>query len=276
MDKVNKWVSKHKIIAFVLYNLICWVPFLVLALTVEIRLIWWIVFGMLVLFASAMFVTSIERHILNKAVKLQNEQCDPNPFLEIIERQLSIVKSKSYQQLLLINKAAALRDLGRFDEVFSILSSINIDQYNTTLPLTKIVYYNNLTDILIINGEYFQANIWHSKMMQMISDLKANEKQKKQLNEIPVLNQAELFIAGNNFSEAERLINGLPESISNRQRISKCLIYAKLLIKQNRKDEAEEYLQFVIDYGNKLYDATEAKQMLEQMGKDGNRESTIF
>ena len=262
MDKANKWISEHKIIAFILYNLICWTPFLLLSLTVEIHLIWWIVFGAFILFISVMFVNSTDRHTLNKAVKLQNEQCDPTPFLETVEHQLLRVKSKSYRQLLLINKAVALRDLGRFDAVFSILSGINIDQYNTTLPLTKIVYYNNLTDILILKNDYFQANIWHSKMMQMINDLKANEKQKKQLNEISILNQAELLIADNKFSEAENLINGLPESISNRQRISKCMLYAKLLIKQNKPDEAKQHLKFVIDCGNKLHDVVQAREIL--------------
>lgn len=262
MDKANKWISEHKIIAFILYNLICWTPFLLLALIVELRLIWWIVFVMFILIISAMFVNSTDKHTLNKAVKLQNEQCDPNPFLETVERQLSRVKSKSYRQLLLMNKAVALRDLGRFDEVFSILAGINIDQYNTTLPLTKIIYYNNLTDILILKGDFFQANIWHTKMMQMINDLKANEKQKKQLNEISILNHAELLIVDNNFSEAENLISELPESISNRQRVSKCLLYAKLLMKQNKPDEAKQHLQFVIDYGNKLYDVVQAQEML--------------
>jgi len=262
MDKANKWISEHKIIAFIFYNLICWTPFLLMSLTVEIHLITWIAFGIFILLISLLFIFSMDLYVLNKAVKQQNEQCDPNPFLETVERQLSRVKSKSYRQLLLINKAVALRDLGRFDEVFSILSGINIDQYNTTLPLTKIVYYNNLTDILILKGDFFQANIWHTKMMQLINDLKANEKQKKQLNEISILNHAELLIVNNNFSEAENLISELPESISNRQRVSKCLLYAKLLMKQNKPDEAKQHLQFVIDYGNKLYDVVQARNML--------------
>jgi hypothetical protein len=35
MDRANKWVSEHKAVAFILYNLICWAPFLLLALTPE-------------------------------------------------------------------------------------------------------------------------------------------------------------------------------------------------------------------------------------------------
>ncbi|MCL2140575.1 MAG: hypothetical protein FWH42_02690 [Dehalococcoidia bacterium] len=202
---------------------------------------------------------------MNKAVKQNNEQCDPNKFLETIEQQLQRVNFKSYRQLLLINKAVALRDLGRFDEVLTILTDIHIDQYNTTLPLTKIVYYNNLVDILIIKGDFFQANIWHSKMMQMINDMTIKGKQKLQLLEFSILNQAELLLADNKFEEVENLMKGLSEKIQNRHRISKCMLYAKLYVKQNKPDEAKPFLQFVIDYGNKLYDVTQAREMLNKI-----------
>ena len=265
MDKLYKWISKHKIIAFILYNSICWMSFLLLSAVIEIHLVWWFVFGLFILLISTMFVSSADRYTLNKAIKVLNEQCDPNPFLETVEQQLSRVKSKSYRQLLLINKAAALRELGRFDEAISILSSMNIDQYSTTGPLVKILYYNNLTDILIIKGEFSQAKTWHSKMIQMLHDVKAKEKYKKLLNETSISNQAELLVADNNLAEAENMLNGLPESISNRQRISKSLLYARILIKQNKPNEAKQCLQFVVDHGNRLYDAVQARAILNSL-----------
>ena len=265
---MNKWISQNKIIALVLYNMICWTPFILLSLTIEMRLITWIAFGIFIFIISLLFVSSTDRYVMNKAVKQMNEQCDPYILLENAEQQLQRVKSKSYEKLLLINKAVALRDLGQFDEVFSILSTINIDQYSTTLPLTKIIYYNNLVDILIIKGDFFQAKIWHAKMMQMINDMKVKEKQKHQLTEISTLNQAELLLADNQLDEAENLINKLSEQITNRQRISKCMLLAKLYIKRNMPDDAKQYLQFVIDYGNRLYDVIQAKGLLDSLSGD--------
>ena len=36
-------------------------------------------------------------------------------------------------------------------------------------------------------------------------------------------------------------------------------------MKQNKPDEAKQYLQYVIDYGNKLYDVVQAREMLSSL-----------
>ncbi|MDD2361959.1 MAG: hypothetical protein PHV32_11010 [Eubacteriales bacterium] len=262
---MNKWVSKHKIIAFIIYNLICWTPFLLLAFTVKLRPMTWIVFGTAIFIISLLFVFSTNQYVLNQAAKQIDETCNPHPLLEVAEQQLQKVWSKSYKQLLLINKAAALRELGRFDEVLSILSGINIDQYSTTLPITKIVYYNNLTDILIAKEDIFQAKIWYSKMNQMIQDIKMKAGQKHTLLVSSALNQAELLLADHRLEETEALLTGLSEPISNRQRIAKCMLHAKLYMQQNKFDEARPYLQFVIDWGNQLHEVSQAQKLLERL-----------
>ena len=272
MDRVYRWISKHKISSVILYNVICWIlPLLLLSLTIKIWPIIWISIGFVCFSFSLLVVTSVdENYFIKNAIQLLNEQCDPFPLFEAVEQKLPSVKPSSRQQRFLINKAVALRHFGRFDDAFSILSGINIDKYSATLPLIKIVYYNNLADILIIKGDYFQANIWYLKMLQMINDFKANEKQKKILNETSILVQAELLTAGGNFAQAENLIGGLPEStLSNMQRISKHMLYAKLLVKQNRPDEAKQCLQYVIAYGNKLYAVLQAREMLNSLDDIG-------
>ena len=52
MYKANKWISEHKNIAIMLYNLICWTPFLLLSFTIKIHLACWIAFGIVIFFVS--------------------------------------------------------------------------------------------------------------------------------------------------------------------------------------------------------------------------------
>ena len=262
---MNRWVSEHKAISFILYNVIFWSSFLLLSTMVELHLITWIVYGIVILLISLLFISSIDIAVLKEAAKQHNNQCDPYSLLEIVEQQLQRVKSRSYKQMLLIDKAVALRDLGRFDEVYSILTDIHIDQYNTTQPSTKIVYYNNLVDILIIKGDLVQANIWYTKMMQMINDLNEKVKQKHQLSEISVLTQAELLFTESKYEEAESLVRNISDQIETSNRIAKYMLYAKLCIRQNRYDEAKPFLQFIIDYGSKLYKAVLAREMLNSI-----------
>jgi len=259
---MNTWISQHRIITFIIYNSIFWALCLTLLLAGETRLT--ILLGPLLLglLLSLLLLFSASRQVIIKAVKQYNEQCDPNVLLKPIEEQLQKVKSKTYRQMLLMNKAVALRDLGRFDEALSILTSINIDQFGSTLPITKIVYYNNLTDILIIRGDFYQAEIWHVKMKQIISDIKVSKKQRDKLNRLTSLNQIELFIAYGNYSEAENLLNSLSEPMTTRQQISKHLSFAKLYMGQNKPDKARECLQFVVSAGNKIYDGLLAQRML--------------
>ena len=210
-------------------------------------------------------VVIADSYFIGKAVKQLNEQCDPHPLLETVEQQLARVQSKAYRQSLQINKAAALSNLGWFDEAFSILSGINIDQYNGTRPITKIVYYNNMASAFINKGDYSQADICYSKMIQMMYSFKANEEQKKQLSWMSTLIRAELLIGGNHFAEAENLLCELSESMPIKDRIAKYMSYAKLMIKQNRPEEARPFLHYVIAYGNKLYAVVRAQEMLSRL-----------
>lgn len=257
-----KWVYKHKVAAFLVFNLLYIVLLLPLFLFVEASPSIYLSLGIAVLCASLFSVFSTGNIIITKTSKLLDEECDPYPLLEAVELQLKKVKSKCYEQLLLISKATALRATGQFDEVLSILSNINIDKYSTTLPVTKIVYYNNLMDIHIVKGNLLEANIWYSKTEQLISDTKMKDEHKQQLLVCFALNRASLLLLERRLDEMESVLSSISEPLSNRMRIEKCMLFAKLYISQNRIEDAKPNLQFVIERGNKLYEVSEAKEIL--------------
>jgi hypothetical protein len=130
------------------------------------------------------------------------------------------------------------------------------------LPLTKITYYNNLTDIHIVKNNLLEAEIWYSKTVQMINDTKMKDDQKQRLLVCSALNQASLLLLERRLDETEAVLLSVSEPLPNRMRIEKCMLFAKLYISQNRIEDAKPNLQFVIEQGNKLCDVSEAEEIL--------------
>jgi len=261
--KMLRWMFKHKIAFVILFNTVGWIPFLLVLFTTQ-AITAWLVFGMLMsLLSSILYNSSVETSLTDTAIKQLYEQCDPYPLLERTTQQLQSKANKTYRLSLLIGKAFVLRSLGRFDEAFSVLSSIQLDQNRSKHRDIRIVYYCNLVDILIIRGNLVQAHGYNSELQQLINGLnKVDDNLKKRLSEIPVHNQARLLFAYGNYYESEALFRNLSEPQWNIERVFRYLFYAKLCLKQNRIDEAMPYLQYVISNGNKLYDVMEASELL--------------
>ena len=262
---MNLFISRHKILCCALYNGFMWAVFLLFNFfAVMLSPGWWILFGAFILFISVMCVNASDQLVLGMAGEELNNNCDPYPLLETACAQLQKVKSKSYRQVLLINKMTALRELGEYAESKEILESVNIDQYTGTLPVTKIIYYNNLVDILMLTGNTETALIWHKKLLRMAADFKGSKKNKTLIDDTLKMTGIEISISLGKLDEAESFLTSLAP-VSNRQIVEKTYLLAMIYIKQGRPIEAKEFLQYVINNGNKLYIVEHAKILLEEI-----------
>jgi tetratricopeptide (TPR) repeat protein len=255
-----RWCAKHGRLVMFLWavpiSAIFWSYFLYLELPIWIV----ILFTLFMIITAWGFVNSCARQLLLRAEKSLREQCDPYPLLKETEDQLSYNRSQTYKQILLIDYCLALRNIGEYKKVLEQLETINIDKYAGTLPINKLVYYNNLTDIYLCMNALEKAEIWHNKSLQLLNDLK-NKKQKKMFSTIIRHNSAEIAYYKQDYDKSFEILNNITET-NMRDAVYKALFFAKIYIAQGKIDEAKLRLQFVVENGNKLIDMQIAKDLL--------------
>jgi len=257
---VYRWCAKHGRLVMFLWavpiSLIFWAVFLYLELPI------WIVvlFTLFMIFTAWGFVNSCARQLLLRAEKALREQCDPYPLLKETEDQLLYNRSQTYRQILTIDYCCALRNMGEYKKVLEQLESINIDKHAGTLPITKVIYYNNLADIYLCLNELEKAELWHNKSKQLQNDL-TNKKQKEMFSSLIQHNAAEISYCNKDYDKSIEILNNVAET-NMRDAVYKALLYARIYITQGKFDEAKLKLQFVVGNGNKLIDVQIAKDLL--------------
>lgn len=211
---------------------------------------------------SFVWISASTDALLRKPLKHQNEHCDPYPMLEEMTIQMNYPDSGVAKQLTTINYATALRNIGEYEKAHVLLSNVNIDKYPGMLPAAKLIYYNNLMDILALLGNEWEADIWYNKMMQIYRDMKEN-KQKKQFEQMVNSACAQHFFCKQQYDLALRMLdNAKSEYLS--QEVDNAMLYARVCLAMGNTEKAKEKLQFVIQNGNRLYCVTEANEMLAQ------------
>jgi tetratricopeptide (TPR) repeat protein len=215
--------------------------------------------------AAWAFVNGCARTLLKQAVQCLHDHCDPDPLLRETEDQLTYSKSKTYNQILLIDKCVALRYMGQFDRVLETLINLNIDQYSGTLPQNKVIYYNNMADAYLEVKDTEKAMIWQSKARQIAVDMK-NPKIREALLDTLSLNDAAILVLRGQYAEAEQaLLTQAGKQKPLVKMISTAMLFAEIGIHIGNCDAAREHLNFVIANGNKVFDVQRARNMLDNL-----------
>jgi len=256
-----RWCAKNSRMIIYLGGIISTTILYQLVSDLDLPIWFYIFFALCMAFILYCFMNYFKTSLLSKAARSLNEQCDPYPFLNETEDQLSYNHSKIYETVLLIDKCAALANLGEYQKVREILESINIDKYAGTLSLTKFCYYNNLADVYIHFGEIEKAEVWHNKSKQIFDDIKP-EKSKSIYLSVLQNNAAEIAYEKKDYDKAQELINS--SVVTNfRDSVYKALMIAKIYLAKGEKELAKRKLQYVVENGNKLYCVQIAKKMLD-------------
>lgn len=255
-----RWCAKHGLLVMFLWTVSISAIFGAVFLYLKLP-IWIVVLFTLFMIISAWgFVNSCSRQLLLRAEKLLRDLCDPYPLLKETEDQLSYSRSHTYKQILMIDYCVALRNIGEYKKALEQLETINIDKYAGALPISKVVYYNNLSDIYLCMNAIEKAEVWHNKSLQLLNDLK-NEKQKEMFLTTIQHNSAEIAYYKQHYDKSFEILKNVAET-NMRDAVYKALLYAKIYIVQDKIDEAKLRLQFVVKNGNKLIDVQIARDLL--------------
>ena len=263
MKFLYRWISEHTGLCRALLFLLL-ACFTFLAASYEhATLIGIYLVDLAVWFTVSRFIASAPGKLLQEPLRILDQQCDPYPLLQEAQRQMSRSDATARHQLTALTYALALHMVGETRKCADTLEKINIDRYPGTMPYTKFIYYNNLSDVLFALDRTEEAQIWHRKAMQIYNDLPEN-KAKQQLSETVQLSEAEALYRSGSADEALRKAARV-KLTSSLNVMDAAVLAAKCHIALEEPEKAREKLIYVAERGNKLHIAQEAKALLETL-----------
>ena len=265
MEKLNRWMAMHPIL-FRILSMILWVA--VGVWWIELGVLKWLtlLFVAVAVYVFSIYITTADQRLLKKPLQILKEQCDPIPFLEESNVQRAYPGNGPHKQIRDINYAMALRNVGDYDAAYRILTVLNIDKYAGTLPLTKVIYYNNLMDLCALMGKHQEAVIWYEKLQIMYHDMKPG-KQKEQFGHTLQANLAEYHMCKGEYDRAlHAMREAAPRNLS--EQVENAMMHARTYLAIGETGKAIESLLFAAEKGNKLYFATEAKKLLTELNTE--------
>lgn len=201
-----------------------------------------------------------------KAMRVYNELCDPNPLLEECERRLAGRLNGLTRQRWLFQKSSMLAVLGRFESAEQILNALLAQEQSLPDDLRAICCYN-FAEVLLDLGKLEAAKDYHTKAALVSQSLSENMKQTM----LGFLREQDGFLRYHkgDYEGARRIFmelgwdkeqNGDPKTLCTR--VFHAYKLGLVLLKTGEAKLAREKFYFVATRGNQLYIATQAKELL--------------
>ena len=266
MTKLAKFTLKHKKLLFftptiafgAVWGFLSGLGYLTIPIWIEIII--------LVAFAISITLLTHTLPIVYLTKKPQSElfdNCDPEPYFNITKELLTYNLSYTDHLATLLDYCVTLRDMGGIQEAYDMLSVINIDKKASTPNVFKAIYYNNLADVCWLLGDNAAADIWCEKMLRIYQDM-PQSKFRKHLDSAALISSAERSYRNEDYSMAMLTLNQA-ELKNTRAKVSAALLRAQIYIKAGNVENARKELDYVISNGNKCYDVTRAKEILNNI-----------
>ena len=245
-----------------------WIPVVMLFdMVPPSRSPWWIVYGILMFLFSLVWADSIRLQVLKNAEDRNQKTCDPDGLLDTIEELLPLIKSKPNTILFSMDKASAMMQLGKYDDALRLLKENDVDTSTGITTPVKFIYYNNLACAYMKLGQLELVPFILDKSKIILDTMKNKPKMHRELNRVFQSTLAELKFHQHHFDEAYDILTKVDiTDLHRKDHVNFSLLKAKILIAKNRPEEAVPLLHSVMEFGNKLHDTVEAKELLEQYG----------
>ncbi|MCL1927008.1 MAG: hypothetical protein FWF95_07745 [Syntrophorhabdaceae bacterium] len=219
-----------------------------------------IFFMSFVFFGFFIYINIVVSREINKAVKILDDKCDPEEFLDIINEFEPVIDNKKMKAMLLVNKTAGLLSLGKHGEGIKLLESIDTSKLNAPF---EIVYYNNFAGVCIKIKEFEKAKINLDKVESLLIQNKIDGKIKKKLENIYKINKVFWNMCNKKFDGCMETLNEiLAEADFMRAEIEIKFALGFYYMNNGDMAKAKECFAFVIANGNKLYVVEEAREYL--------------
>lgn len=271
MSSFRAFLLKHRLLA----TLLCGTPiaaiYVLLCISFETSLPWMVVTALLCFLLAYVYAgTGLANKPTVAAIK-SREGCDPYPLLHLMEFLLTLRHAKSSKQIYTLNLCAALRDLGEYERVYETLRALDVDVSTTTAPQTRLIYYNNLSDVCHALGKYEEADVYHNKLLQCAKLLKG-DKARARFYPILLAADADAAYRRGEYAEAIALSEKAQSAYGVRRTphagVCHELFVAKAKLALGETEDARTLLFSVARTADKLHAKTEAEELLASLESD--------
>lgn len=256
--KWRHWVAKHKTLVWILLSAFE-IPVYSDILSRISAPVWVIVLiSIFILALNYFWVYAMQGRLLNGPLQAWSRDGDPKPLYEVTERVLTYRNPKSIRAVYLIDHAVALREMGELQRAHDILTVPDAD---SLAPAVKVVYYNNLSDILDLLGCTEQAEEACLEMKRLYDAL-PETKQKQALKQTVSLALAKDLFRRQEYGEAmsvlaQIVLDNLPS------RMDVYLLRGQIYLKSGETEKAKICLGETVRAGKGLYAVRIAQDLLD-------------
>ena len=261
-EKINWWIAEHKLLGGAISAIFLCAIYTQLLLLFHAA--WWVIVlvNALLLVVVWAYVEASPMFLIQKSINELNDNCDPYPLKESLERLLAKKWNASMHQSLMIDYALVHRSIGDYEKNYEMLQDINIDK-TAIDPIIKVVYYNNLMDAAFYTERFEEASVWYTKMSKIYADAK-DSKEKQELETIVEAGAALYAFCQKDYGKVVEVLDEIAYK-DVRMKVDESLLYARACILTGDVVTAKEKLQYVIEKGNKLYAVTLAEELMSQL-----------
>lgn len=252
-----------KCILYTIYAILIFFCAKVLGLHVAVAVI---IFLLMVF--SLLMVSSAAFRLMREPIK-QFGLGDPYPLLRVTYELLKHENGKAARLLINIYRSAALCMIGEFELVISVLKAANIESNTSATVPVKLLYYNGLADAYFMLGDYEKYAIWFEQYARIFSDMKEGAR-KNSLKSSHNISLAQYHISKGEYTKALELLCNVTAS-AEITKVDVAYYSAMAHIGLGDKDLARQDLMFVISFDKNIYVVNHARELLEELDKDSEK-----
>ncbi|MBE6978212.1 MAG: hypothetical protein E7438_06195 [Ruminococcaceae bacterium] len=260
MEKFNRFVTKY---VRILYFASCAVMIALGTVLTNQN----VGLGLIVMYGGILLCSWFLRGRMNALIKeplrMYLEECDPEPYREEMQKQKGYGGFKAMEINRQLGETTAMIDLGQYQQAYMLLLPMEQAIMARRDRGTQMAYCGQMGIACRKLGMDREAEDWIRKSKEVFGKIK-NRKIKQQFADILRAQDAWIFCRQGQYDPARQLLDqSVPQNMRNRVRLA--MNYAGLYLSQGENDLAKQALRFVAEHGNKLYIATQARQMLAEM-----------
>ena len=261
MEKLNRFVAKHHVPIYVICSVL-WIALYWLTLEYLMLLALVLVCGCI--FLTARWLGGRWLALLKKPMDILDNQCDPSPYLEELQRQKDYSGPWTLRYNRTICQAGALVMVGSPEEAYDLLLPLQKKLFQYQQPrVMQSIYCNSMANTCRALDRAMEAEYWHAKYMELIAKVNNKRIQQVYAERMP-LYMAHYHTFRKEYDLSMQSLQQLKPKNMYEQVVA-AMVYAQNYRAIGETEKAKEALTFVADNGNKLYIATRARQMLSEM-----------
>ena len=264
MEKLNRILAKHYMVFYIagVVLLMAWYCWSLETLGSGVGTLV-LLFCFVAIAGYAAWLGSRYVVLLKKPIQILDTECDPEPFLEEVQRQRAYSGPWNMKSMRIILEASALCIVGRATEAYQLLGPIQQRIMESKQFALQLNYCGQMVGTCRVLERAHEVEVWHAKYMECYNKIK-NKRLKAKFDEALPLYLAQYYVFRREYDNAMVYIAQLkPKNLYEQVMIAVLCARAYLLV--GEKERAKEALRFAADKGNKTYAVQIARQMLVEM-----------